>query len=148
MAGDFRNDGKLDLAFSNDQGLQLLLGNGDGTFQPPQTIVSGALGAGAPIVAGDFTGDGKLDLAVANYDGVAVALGNGDGTFQPATEYVVPSTAEGNATSIVAGDFTGNGKLDLAVTEQNYAGGFETLGMDGQWRRFLSIWPTVRAVRW
>jgi len=122
VAGDFRNDGKLDLALSNDQGLQVLLGNGDGTFQPPETIVSASLGAGDPFVAGDFTGDGNLDLAVANVGGVAVGLGNGDGTFQPPTEYVVPSAAGGYPTSIVAGDFNGDGKLDLAITELNIPG--------------------------
>jgi len=60
-------------------------------------------------------GDGKLDLAVANFANglsstVSIFLGNGDGTFQtPAPSYVV-----GNGPiSVVAGDFNGDGKLDL-----------------------------------
>jgi len=71
VAGDFNNDGKLDLAIVNRPNsgygsVTLLLGNGDGTF---------AQASGSPytvghspdaIAAADFNGDGKLDLAVAN----------------------------------------------------------------------------------
>ena len=42
-----------------------------------------------------------------------VLLGNGDGTFQPAVQYAVGSVPD----AIVAGDFTGDGRLDLAVAE-------------------------------
>ena len=91
---------------------------------PPVTYGAGA--GPASLVAGDFTGNGKLDLAVADPGdvhgagaandpgGVYVLLGNGNGTFQTATEYAsgAGQTVPG---SIVAGDFTGNGKLDLAV---------------------------------
>jgi hypothetical protein len=122
VAGDFNGDGRLDLAVANrnDQGgtSSVLLGNGDGTFQPQ---VSYAVGSGPDaIVAGDFTGDGRLDLAVANTFGphfvnssatVSVLLANGDGTFQPQVSYAVGSAAF----SIAAGDFAGNGRLDLAV---------------------------------
>lgn len=67
VAGDFNDDGKLDLAVANsgDSTSTLLLGNGDGTF----THVSGSpcsVGQGPyAIIAADFKGDGKLDLAVA-----------------------------------------------------------------------------------
>jgi hypothetical protein len=140
VAGDFNGDGHLDLAVAginyNDYNpvtqsyvseVLVLLGNGDGTFQPPVVYVTGAVGFGfgqesGAIVAGDFTGDGKLDLAVANSGGsdqngnplpseVSILLGNGDGTFQPEVQYAVGL----NPTSIVAGDFTGNGHLDLAI---------------------------------
>jgi hypothetical protein len=96
-----------------------LLGNGDGTFQPP---VSYAVGFNpGTIVAGDFTGNGILDLAVSSETSsgrgtVAVLLGNGDGTFQPPVSYAVGF----NPGTIVAGDFTGNGILDLAVSNNNF----------------------------
>jgi len=84
VTGDFRGDGKLDLAVANfhSNNVGVLLGNGDGTFQSQQTFATG----GGPILltTGDFNRDGKLDLAVTNYydNTVSVLLGNGDGTFQ------------------------------------------------------------------
>ena len=104
MAGDFTGDGRTDLAVANegDNTVSVLLGNGDGTFQPQVTYAVG-LGPDA-IVAGDFNGDGRTDLAVANgSDGtVSVLLGNGDGTFQPQVTYAVgqdPRRHRGRVTS-------------------------------------------------
>ena len=101
--------------------MSVLLGNGDGTFQPQVTYAVGT--APVAIVAGDFMGDGRLDLAVASGGDllpweagpgtVSVLLGNGDGTFQPQVTYAVGSVPA----AIVAGDFTGDGRLDLAVTD-------------------------------
>jgi hypothetical protein len=121
VTGDFNGDGRLDLAVANsgDNTVSVLLGNGDGTFQPQVTYAVGA--APVSIVAGDFTGNGRLDLAVVNsgtfpnyYGTVSVLLGNGDGTFQPQVKYPVGSAPW----SIVAGDFNGDGRLDLAVANQ------------------------------
>ena len=72
--------------------------------------------AQTPIVAGDFNGDGRPDLAVANSgsDDVSVLLGNGDGTFQDQVH--VPGVGTRAAShAIVAGDFNGDGRTDLAV---------------------------------
>ncbi len=77
VAGDFSGNGILDLAVANQRGQRLvLMGNGDGTFQPDVTYpTSGARPVG--IAAGDFTGDGRLDLAVA--DGSSTTRRDPDG---------------------------------------------------------------------
>ncbi|MGP0063469.1 MAG: FG-GAP-like repeat-containing protein, partial [Isosphaeraceae bacterium] len=130
---DFNGDGRLDLAVVNegDSTVSILLGNGDGTFQPAVNYSTGAYTSPDAIVVGDFNGDGKLDLAFADegthesigqingtgtlqvinvQGGVSILLGNGDGTFQPAIYDPVQPVD-----MLVAGDFNGDGKLDLAI---------------------------------
>ena len=91
VAGDFNGDGRTDLAVANSgsDDVSVLLGNGDGTFQPQVTYAVGS--EPDALVAGDFNGDGRTDLAVANAgsNDVSVLLGNGDGTFQTQVTYAV-----------------------------------------------------------
>jgi hypothetical protein len=115
---DVNGDGHLDLvvAYWNEGSVGVLLGKGDGTFQPVVKYNSG--GTGAPSVAvADLNGDGKPDIVVLNalYDigTVGVLLGKGDGTFQlPVTystgEYSMPE-------SLAVGDLNGDGHPDIAI---------------------------------
>jgi hypothetical protein len=117
ITADFNNDGKLDVAIadSGDNGIAIMLGNGDGTFQTFTEYAAG-LGVGG-LTAGDFNGDGKLDLAAfdTGTGAVAILLGNGDGTFQKDQTY---GTTGQDPYSIAAGDFNRDGKLDLAVADK------------------------------
>ena len=125
--GDLNGDGKLDVvlasqcAINNCSGgiVSVLLGNGDGTYQPPVTYATGQ--AAESVALGDVNGDGKLDiLAVSECNSdcssgaVNVLLGNGDGTFQTAVAY---NTGAPYSTFLTVGDANGDGKLDLLVVD-------------------------------
>jgi len=130
--GDFNGDGKLDLAaisnvytpyyyygYSgyNEGYVHVLLGNGAGSFAAPATSSLG-VGYHNSATAADFDGDGNDDLAAVNFDYgmVSVALG--------ATSTEAPlGAAAGFSTgyspqAVTVGDFTGDGKLDLATAGQ------------------------------
>jgi FG-GAP-like repeat/Domain of unknown function (DUF4214)/FG-GAP repeat len=118
--GDLNHDGDLDIvAVDNSTAVNVLLGNGHGRFTtaPGSPLASGDFPEAVAI--GDFNGDGNPDLAVACFTlpptsgTLRVLLGNGDGTFRAGKNFTIGV----DPANIVTGDFTGNGKLDLAVAE-------------------------------
>ena len=78
---------------TGDNTVSVLLGNGDGTFQPAQAF---AVGSAPFAVAVADLGNGQADIVTANAgdNTVSVLLGNGDGTFQPAQAFAVGSEPE------------------------------------------------------
>lgn len=131
---DFNGDGKPDLLLGSGQSsdtvnasLEVLLGNGDGTFTPATGATINVGPAAYAVAIADFNGDGKLDIAVPdgingapkpgggqNTPPLAILLGNGDGTFMR-----VPNccgTPGLQAHNVVAADLNNDGKLDLAVS--------------------------------
>jgi len=117
---DVNGDGKLDIVEANI-GVTVFLGNGDGTFQPARQFTAGP--SASSVVVADFNGDGKLDIAVSDGStySVYILLGNGDGTFQAARQFVTGTGV--NPISIVAADFNGDGKMDVAVGDQGCPSG-------------------------
>jgi hypothetical protein len=120
--GDFNGDGNLDFAIVAENAITpgivtIMLGNADGTFQPPLPSIP-VNGAPACIATADVNGDGRLDLVVGYQyadDGfLSVLLGNGDGTFGLATDYA----AGKYTTSLLLADFNKDGIVDIATVDQ------------------------------
>jgi hypothetical protein len=113
---DFNGDGRSDLLGVNGFNLLVFLGNGDGTFQSPTSSFVAA--SYASFFVGDVNGDGKPDALGFNPNaGFTVFLGKGDGTLTISQSYSIST-----GLVMVAGDFNGDHKLDVAVASSAVGG--------------------------
>jgi uncharacterized repeat protein (TIGR01451 family) len=123
--GDFNADGKLDLAVAIHghpgapgqltEGIEVFLGDGAGNFGSPTLYPAGFNPIDVAIA--DFDGDNKLDIVSANYGfgtaKVTILFGTGTGSFGAPVGY---GSGGNNPYGIVAADFNGDAKPDVAVT--------------------------------
>ncbi len=135
--GDFNGDGFADFVVANynDGTLTVFLGNGLGVFAAQAPITVGTQPEG--IAVADMNGDGILDLVVTNTgsDTVEVIDGRGDGTFPGGASY--PTGTGTEPAGVVVGDFDGDGRLDIAVS--NYLTGNVGVFLANQDGGFLQV---------
>lgn len=125
-AGDLNGDGKADLVLVSppvtnavNGSVTVLLGNEGGTFKPGASLDMNALA----VAIADMDGDGKPDLVIPTRTidiapgpgTIMVLLGNGDGTFRNGSSYVADLWGGSSQASVSAGDFDGDGHIDVAV---------------------------------
>ena len=149
FTGDVNNDGRDDMVVADLGGTFLFLNNGSGGFTKTQ------IGSGDTRAASlaDINGDGVLDLLrsthVAGSETFCAAIGNGNGTFGTETSY---SIADGGMDylyqDLVAGDFNGDGKVDVGIALRNNASAAGTISLfmgngDGTYGARTALTQTV-----
>ena len=115
-ADDFNRDGNPDLAVANASSTNVVVFAGDGagglTAGPTFVLPGVTLG----VVAADLDGNGTRDLAVSAgfpSNTVQALLGNGSGGFAAPVSAL---TGVAGTRDVVAGDFNGDGRQDLAAS--------------------------------
>ena len=134
---DVNADGRPDLLVANSNYfgsvVGVLLGKGNGAFQPVATYGTGG-SSPTSIAAADLNADGQVDLVTTNAQSqsIGVLLGNGTGTFRTATAF--PTGSITYPTSAVVADVNGDGRPDVLVGSDGSTGGVLLGNGDGTFR--------------
>lgn len=117
VVSDFNRDGHMDAAVLSPNGpasrLQILLGNGNGSFRVGQiTNLPGDIHTAGSLAVGDVNRDGQPDVLVARpiSNSIITMLGRSDGTFQTGS-----TISMANPGGMALSDLNGDGNVDLAV---------------------------------
>jgi hypothetical protein len=138
---DLDDDGDLDIAVAHQgsqsvsipQSVSILKNNGRGVFSAPQDIVldSTLFGTVSSLVIKDFDGDGDFDIAVLNIGSndngtseafVRVLVNQGNASFVQRPPISLGSIFVGQGQVLAAGDFDGDGDVDIAVPGSQFVG--------------------------
>ena len=132
VAVDLNNDGNLDLVASviSSSSVNVLYGNGDGTFQAAVNYPVG--GIPFNVMVADVNNDGKLDLVTANAvnNNVSVLLATNPSCTTGAFAYTNSYSVADGPYQVATGDFNRDGRLDL-VTTGNYTNFISVLSGNG-----------------
>jgi hypothetical protein len=121
--GDFNHDHQLDIVVANldtnNIGVFLGNGNGNGTFKSQMIYETGNSSSPVSVAIGDFNRDNISDIVVANSgtNNIGLFLGYGNGTFATQIPYSMPAAS--SPVWVVVDDMNNDHTPDIIVANSN-----------------------------
>lgn len=105
---DLNQDGNLDLLMLSDGNWSTASGNGDGTFNDPQSYSEVLSDSYTGVAFGDFDGNGNLDLVAVSHQGATLLIADGEDGY-------TSSPLSNSAYAVHVEDFNVDGVQDILV---------------------------------